>query len=123
VSSEQQRIRVVWTATAVQCLGELPKKVRAGLLAKADELAACWDPRAVHKPLVGPLAGLYRITYARYRAIYKVTEDEIANGDVIVTITVCFIAAGIRKEHSKDDVYKVVEKIVRLGIVDPDAEK
>jgi len=123
VSSKQQRIRVVWTATAVECLKKLPKKVRAGLLAKADELAASSDPRAAHKPLVGPLAGLYRITYARYRAIYKVTEEQTANGDMFLTITVCFIAAGIRKEHSKDDVYKVVEKIVRLGIVDPESQK
>lgn len=123
MSSEQRRIRVVWTESAVDCLRKLPRKVRAGLLAKADELTACTDPRTAHKPLVGPLAGFYRITYARYRAIYKVTEEQTAKGDVYMTITVCFVAAGIRKEHSKDDVYKVVEKIVKLGIVDPDTDK
>jgi len=92
--------------------------VAKGLVEKADKLYGCEDPRLVHKPLVGPLAGYYRITYGRYRAIYRVVEDEIANGDVLVTITIQFIAAGKREERSKHDVYELACKIVEMGIVD-----
>ncbi|MAO21294.1 MAG: hypothetical protein CMJ35_16040 [Phycisphaerae bacterium] len=118
MSDSTQRVRIVWTYTAANGLRKLPKKVRAGLMAKADELEDCDDPKAFHKPLTGPLKGYYRITYSRYRAVYKVFEDEIANGDVLVNITVCFVAAGKREEHSKDDVYKLAEKFVELGLTD-----
>lgn len=123
MADQQRRVRVVWTETAVECLRKLPKKVRAGLLGKADELAACDDPRRAHKPLVGPLQGYYRITYSRYRAVYRVTEDRIVNGETVVTIEVCFVAAGKRNEHSKDDVYRLAEKIVEMGIVEVDPPK
>lgn len=121
MSETPKRTRIVWTETAVRCLEKLPRKVRAGLIAKADELEGCDNPDAVHKPLVGPLAGHHRITYGRYRAIYKVVREELANGDVLYTATVYFIAAGIRKEHSKDDVYRLAEKLVGMGIIDPEA--
>ena len=67
--SGEPRIRIQWTDTAKKCLEKLPRKVRRGLLEKADALRECDDPRNVHKPLRGPLRGLYRITYARYRAV------------------------------------------------------
>lgn len=116
--SPKHRIRIQWTATAKACLKKLPPKVRKGLLEKADELYGCEDPRKVHKPLSGPLQGYYRITYSRYRAVYTVSEEEIAGGDSLITITVRFVAAGVRKEHSRDDVYRVAKKIVELGLVD-----
>ena len=112
------RVRIVWTETALGCLRALPKKVARGLLEKADELETCSDPRKAHKPLKGPLAGYYRITYARYRAVYRVEEEELASGDVLVTLTVQFVAAGKRDEHSRDDVYKVAQKIVEMGLID-----
>ena len=118
MKDSQRRVRIQWTETAKNCLKRLPKKVRAGLLDKADELYTCSDPRQAHKPLVGPLAGYYRITYSRYRAIYSVETDEIANGDSLVTVTILFVAAGIRKEHSREDVYKVAQKIVEMGLID-----
>lgn len=119
MSEPTQRVRIVWTHTAADSLRKLPKKVRAGILAKADELEDCEDPRAFHKPLTGPLHGYYRLTYARYRAVYTVSEDEILNGDVLVTVTVCFVAVGKREEHSKNDVYKLAQRAVELGLVDP----
>jgi len=115
------RIRIQWTTTAKECLKQLPLKVRKGLLSKADDLIACDDPRRVHKPLVGPLQGYYRITYGRYRAIFRVEEDTLANGDVLINLTVQFIAAGIRKEQSRDDVYRVAQKIVQFGVLPIDS--
>ncbi len=111
-------IRVQWTRTALEYLRGLPKKVQAGLLAKADELQLGGDPRKFHKPLTGPLGGHYRITYGRYRAIYRVDEERGAGGNVVVTVTVTFVACGTRREHSRDDVYRVAEKLIELGIID-----
>ncbi|MEO0964285.1 MAG: type II toxin-antitoxin system RelE/ParE family toxin [Planctomycetota bacterium] len=109
---------IQWTETAKRLLKKLPKDVQRGLLEKADLLYECHDPRAVHKPLVGPLKNCYRLTFGRYRAVYTVEEDELATGDVLRHIRVWFIAAGIRKEQSRHDVYEVARKIVEMGVID-----
>jgi mRNA-degrading endonuclease RelE of RelBE toxin-antitoxin system len=107
------RVRVQWAQTALESLRKLPKNVRRGLLENADELAGC-DPRAAHKPLTGPLQGCYRITYGRYRAIYRVDKAGKAGSRSTLHLTVLFIAAGIRKEHDKNDIYRLAEKLVRF---------
>jgi len=107
------RVRVQWTQTALKTLRKLPKKVQRGLLEKADELTH-GDPRGAHKPLIGPLQGCYRITYGRYRAIYRLDEQRKAGGGALLHLKVLFIAAGIRKEHDKNDIYRLAEKLVRF---------
>src|SRR5438132_7337165 len=97
----KRRITIQWTETAKQSLRKLPTKVRAGIIAKADELIACNDPKRAYKPLHGLLQGFYRITYGRNRAIYTAEEEELANADVIVRVKILFVAVGIRKEHDK----------------------
>ncbi|MEZ6234846.1 MAG: hypothetical protein R3B68_11705 [Phycisphaerales bacterium] len=116
------RIQVQWTETAFQSLRTLPPKVRKGLVAKAEELLTVTDPRSVHKPLTGPLQGYYRIPYSRYRAIYRVDESKDAKGKSVLTITITFIVAGKRAERSKDDVYRVAQKLVELGLVDAEPD-
>lgn len=119
----QRRVELKWTSTARAQLAALPPKVRKGLIAKADELIDCEDPRSAHKALVGPLAQFYRITYARYRAVYSVDEEVLANGDLCVRIRITFVAAGMRKEQDKKDIYKIAEKMVNLGLIEmPDHE-
>lgn len=116
----QTRVSIQWTDTAKASLKRLPKKAREGLLDKADELIASGDPEAVHKPLVGPLAGYRRITYGqRYRAIYRVDREELASGDVLLRIVVTFVLAGLRKDGDKKDVYALAQKLLRLGIIQP----
>lgn len=115
---EEKRVRVVWTETAKKNLAKLPQAVRRGLLKKAALLRDCADPRSASKPLWGPLQGFYRITYSRYRAIYDVEEEQLASGDVFVTITVRFVAAGIRKEGDKKDVYRFAQRMLKLGGID-----
>lgn len=110
-------VTIQWTTTARHQLAQLPPKVRRGLLEKAGELKTCADPRTAHKPLVGPLEGYYRITYARYRAVYRVDEEKLASGNVVVRIKVLFVAAGKRKERDRKDIYRIAEKIVNLGII------
>jgi mRNA interferase RelE/StbE len=61
---------------------------------------------------VGELAG-YRSLRAvgqRYRIIYKVEEAEI---------TVYVVAAGLRKEGSKSDVYNLAKKLLKLALPEP----
>lgn len=111
----ERRVRIVWTATAKECLRKFPLRVRRGLLDKARRLQDCDDPREAHKPLTGPLANYYRLTYARYRAIYSVSEETLASGDSLVRVTVCFVACGMRKEGDKKDVYRLAKNILRFG--------
>ena len=108
----ETRVTIQWTDTAKESLKRLPLKVRAGLLNKADELAGCGDPRKCCKALTGPLAGYYRIVYSRYRAIFSVEEEQLVSGDVLLHLRVIFIAAGIRKEFDRNDVYRVAVKLV-----------
>ena len=112
-----RRVSIHWTNIAKAQLAELPPKVRKGLLDKADRLTDCDDPRRAHKALVGPLDGFYRITFARYRAVYAVEEDRLASGDVLLNIKIMFVAVGMRKERDRGDIYKIAEKMVNMGAI------
>ena len=112
------RVHVRWTKTAKESLKGLPLKVRKGLLVKADELTNGTDPREWCKPLTGPLQGYYRIVYSRYRAIFTVKEEILASGDKLLQLNVIFIAAGIRKEMDKKDVYRLAQKLVEHVLPD-----
>lgn len=87
------------------------------MLEKADALSACDDPQKAHKALVGPLRGYHGITYGRYRAIYRTEEEKLSGGDVWVHIVVCFVAAGIRREGDKTDIYALALRLARLGLL------
>ncbi len=113
----ERRVTIQWTDTAKKQLSALPLKVRRGLLEKAGRLRDCSDPKSANKPLVGPLEGFYRITYARYRAIYCVDEEKLASGDVYVRVKIYFVAAGKRKERDRKDIYKIAEKMLNFGLV------
>jgi mRNA interferase RelE/StbE len=113
------RVHIQWTETAKRAIEKLPKKVRKGLLTKAGELREAENPASVNKPLLGPLQGYHRICYSRYRAIYSVERDELVSGDCLVKITVRFVAAGIRKEGDKEDIYQLAKKLIRIGIIKP----
>lgn len=106
------RVSIKWTDSAIESLKALPKKVRKGILDKADEILKSGDPRKHYKPLIGPLSGHYRIVYSRYRTVFKVEEEKTDSGDVLLHLTVIFIAAGIRKELDKNDIYRVAKKLV-----------
>lgn len=107
------KVVIQWTETAKQGLKRLPKKVRLGLLSKADALCK-GDPRTASKPLTGPLQGCYRILYARYRAIYTVREETADEGQKVLHLTVLFLAAGMRKERDKNDIYRLAQRLVAL---------
>ena len=116
----ERRVKIQWTETARSQLAKLDPKVRKGILAKAALLRDSDDPRSAHKPLAGPLRDYYRLTYGRYRAIYAVEEEDLASGDSLIHVRVLFVAAGKRKEHDKRDIYKIAQRIVEAGLIDPD---
>ena len=118
----ERRVRVLWTATAKEALARLPYKARKGLLEKADNLLTANDPTQLGKPLTGPLAGYYRLAYSRYRAVYSVEEQTLASGEVVVQVTVRFVAAGQRKEGDKRDVYRLAKKLIELGGIEGEDE-
>ena len=67
-------------------------------------------PELRGKPLSDDLAG-YRSVRAvgqRYRIIYRVER-------AIVTVVV--VAAGIRKERSREDIYALAKRLFRLGLL------
>lgn len=104
-------VEIDWAATAIESMKALPKKVRAGLIAKVDRLVDS-DPTACHKPLVGPLQGCYRITYGRYRLIYQAIKSASSDSDDRVFVRVTVVFAGIRKEQSREDVYQLSRRIL-----------
>ena len=84
--------------------GRIPEK----LLERMTALAV--DPELQGKPLGDDLAG-YRSIRAvgqRYRIIYRVVRLEVV---------VMVVAAGIRKQGSREDVYRVAAKLIRLGLL------
>ena len=84
------------------------RRIQVKLLERMTALAA--DPELQGKPLGDDLAG-YRSVRAvgqRYRIIYRVERSEVV---------VMVVAAGIRKEGSREDVYRVAAKLIRLGLL------
>jgi mRNA interferase RelE/StbE len=70
-----------------------------------------YEPDIQGKPLRDDLEG-YRSIRAvgqRYRIIYRVEAER-----VIVIV----VAVGIRKEGDKKDVYNLVKRLIRLGLLD-----
>ncbi|MFN5565453.1 MAG: type II toxin-antitoxin system RelE family toxin [Pseudanabaena sp.] len=63
------------------------------------------------KPLLGELDGYYsvRAVGQRYRIIYVIEQAQV---------TVMIVALGIRKDGSKQDVYALAKKLLRLGLLD-----
>jgi len=113
-----ERVVVQWTETARAGLAKLPRKVRRGLLDQANDLRQASNPKEVHKPLTGPLAGYFRIAYARYRAIYTVDEERRPKNDTVIRFVIRFVAVAIRKEGDRKD-YRLAQKLLDLGLIDP----
>lgn len=83
------------------------RRIQEKLLERMTALGA--DPELQGKPLGDNLAG-YRSVRAvgqRYRIIYRVESA------VVVTV----VAAEIRKEGNREDVYRVAAKLIRLGLL------
>lgn len=86
------------------------RRIRQKIVERAQELAT--DPEKQGKDLGGDLEG-YRSVRAvgqRYRIVYLIDNDK-----VIVVV----VSLGIRKEGDKKDVYKMTQRLFKLGLLSP----
>ena len=102
--------RIVIQPTALKLLKEISdRRIRQKISDHIDKLQE--SPEMQGKPLIGELDGYYsvRTVGQRYRIIYAIEQAQ-----VIVMV----VALGIRKDGSKQDVYSLAKKLLRLGLLD-----
>ena len=99
--------KIILTDEAKAYLTSLDGKTRNVIARKIDALKD--SPEKQGKALSGDLAG-YRSLHAagRYRVVYQVKVNQIM---------VVVVAAGMRKEGSKIDVYETLKKLLRSNII------
>ena len=99
------------TEIAAEALRSIDAKTRSQILAKIDQLKE--EPLLLGKALVGPLKEFRSVRAAgqRYRIIFKVLENQII---VIV------VAVGLRKSGDKKDIYELMKKYIKVGILGKD---
>jgi mRNA interferase RelE/StbE len=99
------------TPTALGMINKVPdRRIRAKIIETIDGLAE--DPEKKGKPLMAELDG-YRSVRAvgqRYRIIYRIDNEK-----VIVLV----VAAGIRREGDRKDIYALAKKLIRARLLEP----
>jgi mRNA interferase RelE/StbE len=100
--------KIKLTKIAAENLNEIDQKTLRQILNKIDSLKE--EPNLLGKPLKGPLKEFRSIRAAgqRYRIIYKVINEEII---------VIIIAVGIRKDGDKKDIYELMKKYIKTGLI------
>lgn len=96
-------------------LGEIAdRRIRQTLYDRAKQLQE--EPEKQGYPLQAELAGFRAVRAAgqRYRIIYSVDR-----GRVVVHV----LAAGIRKEGSRSDIYALAQRLLRLKLAGPGKKK
>ena len=103
-----RRHKVLWTETALGLLKGLgDRRIQQQLFDTSKRLET--DPEKQGKPLREGLLGFrsLRVVGQRYRIIYSIETASRA---------VHIVAAGIRREGARDDVYVLAQRLVRLGL-------
>jgi mRNA interferase RelE/StbE len=101
--------RIALTPTAMKLLSEISdRRICEKIGAVIDRLTE--EPDKQGKALLGELSGFrsIRAVGQRYRVIYRVLAEEIL---------VVVVAAGIRKDGAKDDIYNLAKKLFRVGLL------
>src|SRR4051812_18895923 len=105
----EQRANIHWANTAAEALRAIGSQtVRQKLYAKVEDLLRHEQPESIGKPMRDELQGYYRITFGRYRILYRV-----ARSSTNVAVEVALV--GIRKEGDKSDIYRVAQRLRRQG--------
>ena len=103
------RYRILITETCISLIKKLSdKKIQRTILDRIEQLSE--QPDKQGKNLVQDLSGFRSVNAAgRYRIIYKIDKK---------TVIVYVLAAGIRKEGDKKDIYKIAKKLLNAGLLD-----
>ncbi len=103
------KYEILITDTCLDLIENIPgKKIRRTILNKIEGLSD--EPDKQGKMLVKDLSGFRSIHAAgRYRIIYKVDKQ---------TVIIYMLAAGIRKQGDKKDIYKIAKKLLDAGLLD-----
>jgi mRNA interferase RelE/StbE len=102
--------KIVITPTALKMIkGISDARIRGKIAEVIDRLAE--DPDKQGEPLVAELSGFrsIRVVGQRYRIIYKIIRKQVV---------VVIVAAGIRKEGHKKDIYQLAKKLLKLRLVE-----
>jgi len=101
--------KIKLTKIAIENLGKIEKTAKTQIINKIELLKH--EPELRGKELKGILKEYRSIRAAgqRYRIIYKINES-----DVIVVI----INIGIRKDGDKKDIYELMKKYIKIGLLD-----
>jgi len=86
------------------------KKIQRTILDRIQKLSD--EPDKPGKKLVKDLSGFRSVHAAgRYRIIYKIDKQ---------MVIIYVLAAGIRKEGDKKDIYEIARKLLNAGLLDLD---
>ena len=103
------RYRILITEACLSLIEKLSdKKIQRTILDRIEQLSE--EPDKQGKNLVQDLSG-FRTVHAAgwYRIIYKINKK---------AVIVYVLAAGIRKEGDKKDIYKIAKKLLNAGLLD-----
>ena len=106
--------RIIIQPTALKLLKEInDRRIRQKISDRIDKLTE--SPEMQGKSLLGELDGYYSVQAVgqRYRILYTIQQTEV---------TVIVVALGIRKDESKQDVYTLAKKLLKLGLLDEPEE-
>ena len=108
------KYRILITNTCLTLIDKIPdKKIQHSILNRIKKLSD--EPDKQGKKLVKDLSGFRSVHAAgRYRIIYKINKK---------TVIIYVLAAGIRKEGDKKDIYKIAKKLLNAGLLDLEADK
>ena len=103
------KYRILITDTCLRLIEKPPnKKIQRSIFDRIQKLSD--EPEKQGKKLVKDLAGFRSVHAAgRYRIIYKIEKR---------TVIIYVLAAGIRKEGDKKDIYKIAKKLLDAGLMD-----
>jgi mRNA interferase RelE/StbE len=103
------KYEILITDTCLALIEKIPdKKIRRTILDRIEGLSD--EPDKQGKMLVKDLSGFRSIHAAgRYRIIYKIDKQ---------TVIIYILAAGIRKQGDKKDIYEIAKKLLGARLLD-----
>jgi mRNA interferase RelE/StbE len=99
------------TPTALGMINKVQdRRIRAKIIETIDGLAE--NPEKKGKPLTAELDGYHSVRAAgqRYRIIYRIDNEKII---------VLVVAAGIRREGDRKDIFELAKKLIRARLLEP----